>query len=112
MRTGGASEGGRAPLGGSGGPATLLSERGDDVRPALLVALEGDDLLLGRLFEQLREGRVAVVRLVEGGVLPEHSVLNNRDRHSFLVLALEGCAVVGGLRTGMRHEMVSDSQRR
>src|SRR5437867_12148797 len=91
MRTGGgASEGGRAPLGGSGGPATLLSERGDDVRPALLVALEGDDLLLGRLFEQLREGRVAVVRLVEGGVLPDHRLLHHRAPQRFLVLALEG----------------------
>src|SRR5262249_30973000 len=44
-------------------------DRRDDVRAALRVALEGQDLLLGRLLQELRERRVAVVRLVEGRVL-------------------------------------------
>src|SRR5262249_37306087 len=48
-----------------------LGERRDDVGPALLVALERDDLLFGRLLEQLRERRVAIVRLVEGGILAD-----------------------------------------
>src|SRR6266508_3341017 len=60
----------------------------DDVGSALGVALEGEDLLLGRLFEELREGGVAVVGLVEGGVLPDHRLLDHRAPQRVLVLAL------------------------
>src|SRR2546427_8739935 len=89
------------PPGGSGRPggavapldlrgaAALLGERGDDVRAALLVALERDDLLLGGLLEELREGRIAVVRLVEGGVLADHRLLDHGTPERLLVLALQ-----------------------
>src|SRR4030095_2011036 len=58
-------------------PAFL--ERGDDVGAAPGVALESDDALLGRFLEELRERRVAVVGLVEGGVLPDHRLLDHRS---------------------------------
>src|SRR4029450_10122565 len=50
---------------------------GDDVRAALGVTLQREDLLLGRLLQQLREGGVPVVRLVERGVLPDHGLLDH-----------------------------------
>src|SRR4029079_18918841 len=75
---------GRVRRGTSGGPA-LVAQRGDDVRAALLVALVVDDLVLGRLLEQLRERREAVVRLVEGGVLADHRLLHHRAPQRLLV---------------------------
>src|SRR6185369_5040319 len=83
------------------GRPPLVAERGDDVRPALLVPLEVDDLLLGRFLEQLREGREAVIRLVEGGVLADHGLLHHGAPQRLLVLPHESLDGVDELLHGL-----------
>src|SRR3970040_2596780 len=76
----------------------LIRDRSDDVRPALLIALQGHELVLGRILEELTERGVAVVALVEGGVLPDHRLLHHGAPEDLLVFALERLDRVDQLR--------------
>src|SRR5688572_13945716 len=84
-----------------GRAAGLLAERGDDVGPALLVALQGDDLALLGVLQKLREGRIPVVGLIEGRVLPDHGLLDHRAPQGLLVLPHERLDGVDELSHGL-----------
>src|SRR4029453_5757337 len=88
----------QGPLGGA---PTFFGESGDHVGPALLLAVERHDLLLGRILQELREGGEPVVRLVEGRVLPDHRLLDHRAPEGLLVLALERLDGVDQLGHGL-----------
>src|SRR6185369_10700969 len=66
-----------------------LGEPGHDVRAGALVLLQLDDVLALGVFQELREGAVAVVALVEGGLLALHRLLDHRAPEDVLVLAGE-----------------------
>src|SRR6202521_217756 len=87
-----------APAAGAGGAVGLrlpapgpgiaaLCKAGDDVGAGALVFLQLDDGLALGVLEQLRERAVAVVALVEGGLLALHGLLDHRAPEHVLVLA-------------------------
>src|ERR1051326_6929746 len=64
-----------------------LREARDHVRPALDVALDLDDVVALRVFQQVAERVVAVVLLVERRLLALHGLLDHRSPEDLLVLA-------------------------
>src|SRR6266545_2654492 len=66
-----------------------LREPGDDVGPRALVFLQLQDALALGVLEQLGEGAVAVVALVERGLLALHRLLDHRAPEDLLVVAQE-----------------------
>src|SRR5579884_672527 len=74
-------------------PAGLLHLRAEarhHVRPAALVGVQLEQPLLLGVLQQLAEGAVAVVRLVERRLLALHRVLDHRRPEHVLVLAAQG----------------------
>ena len=68
----------------------LRAESRHHVGPAALVALDLDQPVRRRVFQQFAEGAVAVVVFVERRLLALHRVLDHRRPQHFLVLAAQG----------------------
>src|SRR5262245_18326274 len=81
---------GGAVFGGAG--AVALAEAGDDVGAGLGVALDVDDGLAVGLFEEVGEAAIAVIALVERGLLALHGVFDHRGVEDFVILAAQGGA--------------------